>query len=218
MANHELNEALKAFERAIQFDANHPQYHLYAGWAALDAGNLGRASVALKRALELDQGLADGYWQRGVLNIRRTRPKDAVEDLMKALELRPSRYQAYAALADAYYDLGKEDLALASWQKAIAANPDEPTYRFRYGKLLGLHLQHAAAAENITKAIELVEGKSEGTPQWLPEAHRLAALSLGTSPAAIPHWRAFLKKGAANSPFRNEAVAALKRLGAPWEE
>ncbi|HVW29055.1 MAG TPA: tetratricopeptide repeat protein [Polyangiaceae bacterium] len=217
MMKHDLGEAIKQFDRAIQLDPNHAEYYLYVGWAANDAGAIAKASTALKRALELDQGLADAYWQRGVLRVRQTRPKDAIEDLEKALELRPSRYQAHADLALAYYDLGKEDLALAEWQKAIAANPNEATWRFHYGKLLSLRLQNAAAAEQLKKAIELAEAEG-GTEPWLSEAHRLAAVSLGNTPAAIPHWQAFLKTGALNSPFRNEAKAALKRLGQPWED
>jgi Tfp pilus assembly protein PilF len=152
-----------------------------------------------------------------VLRVRQTRPKDAIEDLLKALELRPSRYQAHADLALAYYDLGKEDAALGEWQKAIAANPNEATWRFHYGKLLSLRLQNAAAAEQLKRAIELAEADG-GSQPWISEAHRLAALSLGASPAAIPHWQAFLKTGAMNSPYRNEAKAALRRLGTPWDE
>jgi predicted Zn finger-like uncharacterized protein len=212
-----VTDALKAFERAVQLDPNHAEYYLYIGWASNEAGNLNKAGTALKKALDLDQGLADAYWQRGVLRVRETRSKDAVQDLTKALELRPSRVEAHADLALAYNDLGKEDLALAEWQKAIAAKPSEPTWRFHYGKLLNLRLQNVAAAEQLGKAIQLAEAGSESLP-WVSEAHRLAALSLGNSPAAIPHWQAFLKTGAANSPYRNEAKAALKRLGAPWED
>jgi predicted Zn finger-like uncharacterized protein len=217
LATHDLSDAMKAFDRAVQIDPNHAEYYLYVGWAAIDAGNLVKAGTALKKALELDQGLADAYWQRGVLRLRQTRPKDAIDDLTKALELRPSRIEAHADLALAYYDLGKEDLALAEWQKAIAANPNEAEWRFHYGKLLNLHLANAAAAEQLDKAIELAEAAND-TPPWLSEAHRLAALSLGNSPAAIPHWQAFMKNGAANSPYRAEAIAALKRLGAPWQD
>ncbi len=217
MMKHDLGEAIKAFERAIQIDPNHAEYYLYVGWAANEAGAIAKASTALKKALELDQGLADAYWQRGVLRVRQTRPKDAIEDLQKALELRPSRYEAHADLALAYYDLGKEDLALGEWQKAISANPNEATWRFHYGKLLNLRLQNGAAAEQLKKAIELAEA-SGGTEPWISEAQRLTALSLGSTPAAIPHWQAFLKTGALNSPYRNEAKTALKRLGQPWED
>jgi tetratricopeptide (TPR) repeat protein len=217
MAKADLGEALKEFSRAVQSDPNHAEYHLYVGWAANEMGQLAKAQVALKKALDLDQGLADAYWQRGVLRLRETRARDAIEDLTKALQLRPSRYEAHADLALAYYDLGKEDLALAEWQKAIAADANRAEWRYHYGKLLNLHLQSAAAAEQLKKAIDLVVAKGQ-TPVWLSEAHRLCALSLGSSPAAVPHWQAFLKMGAADSPFRNEAKAALKRLGAPWEE
>jgi tetratricopeptide (TPR) repeat protein len=217
MVKRDLNDAIKAFERAIQIDPNHAQYHLYVGWACNEGGFIAKASAALKRALELDQGLADAYWQRGILRVHQTRPKDAIADLTKALELRPSRFEAHADLALAYYDLGQEDLALAEWQKAIAANPNEPTWRFHYGKLLSLRLQNAAAAEQLKKAVELAEAKGDPLP-WVSEAHRLCALSLGASPAAVPHWQAFLKIGAINSPYRSEAKGALRRLGAPWEE
>jgi predicted Zn finger-like uncharacterized protein len=213
-----VTDALKAFERAVQLDPNHAEYHLYVGRASNEAGNLAKAGAALKKALELDQGLADAYWQRGVLRVRQTRSKDAVEDLTKALALRPSRFEAHADLAFAYNDLGKEDLAIAEWQKAIAAKPSEPTWRFHYGKLLSLRLQNAAAAEQLSKAIELSEAGGGASLAWVPEAHRLAALSLGNSGAAIPHWQAFLKTGAANSPYRNEAKQALRRLGSPWED
>jgi hypothetical protein len=120
-------------------------------------------------------------------------------------------------LALAYYDLGKEDLSLAEWQKAIAANPSEPTWRFHYGKLLNLRLQNAAAAEQLKKALDLAEAEGNSYP-WISEAHRLAALSLGASPAAIPHWQAFLKTSALNSPYRAEAKATLARLGSPWDD
>jgi tetratricopeptide (TPR) repeat protein len=149
---------------------------------------------------------------------RAPRPKDAIEDLTKALQLRPSRYEAHADLALAYYDIGREELALAEWQKAISANPKEPTWRFHYGKLLSLRLQNGPAAEQLKKAIELAAEKEGPAFPWLSEAHRLAAHSLGMSPAAIPHWQAFLKTGAANSPYRAEALAALRRLGAKIDD
>jgi tetratricopeptide (TPR) repeat protein len=217
MAKQNVTDALKAFEQAVQIDPNRAEYYLYVGWASNEAGNITKATAALTKALALDQGLADAYWQRGVLRVRTTRSKDAVEDLQKALQLRPSRFEAHADLALAYNDLGKEDLALAEWQKAIAAKPDVATWRFHYGKLLSLRLQNAAAAEQLEKAIELSEAK--GSPDaWLSEAHRLAAQALGAVPASIPHWQAFLKTGAADSPYRAEAKAALKRLGAPWSD
>jgi tetratricopeptide (TPR) repeat protein len=210
-----LAEALRTLERAVNIEPNRAEYHLYVGWAANEARNFAKASQELERALSLDQSLADAYWQRGVLLARQGAVKDAIIDLQKALQLRPSRHEAHAALADAYYDLGREAEALAEWQTALAAIPDQPAWHFRYGKLLQANRQIAAAETHLRKALALV-AKEPVEPLWVPEAHLLLAQTLGMQPAAIEHWEAFLKQGPTNSPYRTEAKAALRKLGKPY--
>ncbi len=73
-----LAEALRLLERAVELDANRAEYQLYAGWAANEAGNVPKAERALAEALRLDQGLADAYWQRGVLRQRQGAARDAI--------------------------------------------------------------------------------------------------------------------------------------------
>jgi tetratricopeptide (TPR) repeat protein len=210
-----LAEALRLLERAVELDANRAEYQLYAGWAANEAGNVPKAEHALAEALRLDQGLADAYWQRGVLRQRQGAAKDAIADLSKALELRPTRYEAHASLADAYYDLGKEQQALGEWQLAIQAQPDNGTWRFRYGKLLAANHQMDAAREQLTKALELTVNE-DPAPRWAWEAHNLLAHAIGLKPEAIKHWEEFLRLGPRDSPYRAEAKASLEKLGKPW--
>jgi tetratricopeptide (TPR) repeat protein len=210
-----LVEALRTLERATEVDPHRAEYWLYVGCAANDAGRTARAQSALAKALELDQGLADAYWQRGVLLVRQGAVKDAVTDLKKALELRPSRFEAHAALADAYYDLGLEGEALGEWQKAVAAMPDNATWRFRYGKLLVDNRRAADARENFAKAIELAE-KNDERPKWLAEAHLELARLIGPNKEAAKHWKAFLQHGPRDSAYRSEAKRALEQLGQPW--
>jgi predicted Zn finger-like uncharacterized protein len=210
-----LAEALRLLERAVELDANRAEYQLYAGWAANEAGNVPKAEHALAEALRLDQGLADAYWQRGVLRQRQGAAKDAIADLTKALELRPSRYEAHAALADAYYDLGKEQQALGEWQLAIQAQPDNGTWRFRYGKLLSANHQVDTAREQLTKALDLT-ANDDPAPRWAWEAHNLLAHAIGLKPEAIKHWEEFLRLGPRDSPYRAEAKASLDKLGKPW--
>jgi tetratricopeptide (TPR) repeat protein len=188
---------------------------LYVGWAANEARNFAKAGQELEKALALDQSLADAYWQRGVLLARQGAVKDAIVDLQKALELRPSRHEAHAALADVYYDLGREAEALAEWSKAVSAIPNQPAWRFRYGKLLLANRQRAAAETQLKAALSQV-AKSGSEPLWLPEAHLLLAQALGEQPAAIEHWEAYLKQGPRNSPYRADAKAALRKLGKRW--
>ena len=50
------------------------------------------------RALQLDKLLADAYWQRGIVELRTSVVNDAIKDLKRALELKPSRFEAQMAL------------------------------------------------------------------------------------------------------------------------
>jgi tetratricopeptide (TPR) repeat protein len=210
-----LADALRTLERAVELDPNRAEYHLYVGWAANEAGNVPKAEKSLAEALRLDQGLADAYWQRGVLRQRQGAVRDAIADLTRALQLRPSRHEAHASLADAFYDLGREAEAMKEWQLAINAQPENPTWRFRYGKLLAANHQNDAAAEQLTKALSLVESV-EPPPRWRWEAHHALARALGASGEAAKHWEQFLRLGPRDSPYRPEAKAFLEKAGKPY--
>ncbi len=210
-----LADALRNLERAVELDPNRAEYFLYVGWAANEAGNVPKAEKALAEALRLDQGLADAYWQRGVLRQRQGAVRDAIADLTKALALRPSRHEAHASLADAYYDLGREQEALKEWLLAIQAQPDNATWRFRYGKLLAANHQNEGAIEQLTKALTLVD-TVEPPPRWRWEAHHTLARALGASPEAAKHWEQFLRLGPRDSPYRAEAKSFLEKAGRPY--
>jgi tetratricopeptide (TPR) repeat protein len=208
--------ALRTLERAAELDPHRAEYYLYVGWAANEAGRVAVAEQALKKALELDQGLGDAYWQRGILRYRQGAVKDAVVDLTRALELRPGRYEAHAALADAYFDLGLEPKALEQWNLATHAQPDNATWRFRYGKLLQASHHDAEARPELEAALELAS-KLPVMPRWAWEAHHLLARAIGMHPAAVKHWQAFLELAPLDNAYRDEAMASLAKLGQPWK-
>jgi tetratricopeptide (TPR) repeat protein len=215
LAQEKIPDAQRFFDRAVELDPRRAEYHLYAGWAANEAQNVGKADKELAAALALDNSLADAYWQRGVLRARQGAVKDAVADLTQALKLNPGRADAHAALADTYYDLGREHEALAEWQKAVQAQPDNPVWRFRYGKLLVTNYLNEAGRVELEKAITGAE-KAEQPPRWLWEAHHYLARALGNRPEAASHWEQFLRLGPRDSPYRPEAKNALAKLGRPW--
>jgi tetratricopeptide (TPR) repeat protein len=219
-----LVDASSRFERALTLDASRAVYHLYVGWVAGEVGRHGDAEVALDKALELDKGLADAYWQRGRLRLKQGAVKDAIRDLERALQLKPSRYEALADLAVAFADGGRMPQALSTWEDAIAKDPDNPTWHFRYGKLLSSAGSGAQAAAHLKRAVDLVlelrppPGAAKAKPPiWLWQAHYLLGRELGLVTASIPHWQAYLRLAAADDPYRPEAERALAALGQPWE-
>ena len=215
LAQEKIPDAQRLFDRAVELDPRHAEYHFYAGWAANETQNVAKADKELAAALAIDRSLADAYWQRGVLRARQGAVKDAVADLTQALKLNPARADAHAALADTYYDLGREHDALSEWQKAVLAQPDNPVWRFRYGKLLVTNQMNEAGRVELEKAVTWAE-KAAQPPRWLWEAHHYLARALGNRPEAASHWEQFLRLGPRDSPYRAEAKNALAKLGRPW--
>jgi tetratricopeptide (TPR) repeat protein len=209
-----LAEALRFLGRAAEIDPHRAEYHLYMGWAANDAGQPAVAREQLEKALELDQGLADAYWQRGVLQRKQGAVIDAVKNLQTALQLRPSRYEAYATLAECYEDQNKAGEAIASWRKALASGTGQPEWHYRLGKLLG-RAGESELRQAVTLAVPL-----DVKPGWLTQAYfDLAELerSGGRSKDAIDHYRRFLGQANPDSPYRQDAIKALAALGSPYE-
>ena len=212
-----LAEAMKYLDAAVNIDGNRAEYHLYVGWSANDAGQPARAETALKRALELDKGLGDAYWQRGILRQKSGEANDALQDLKTALEKRPSRFEAYATMAFCYQDLLRWPEAEAAWRSAIAGNGAVPEWHYRLGKILASRGSAAASAPELEQAVKLAEASDRPTPGWLYDAHLLLAeASRGSNkPRAIESYRRFLELAPRDSPYVIEAEKALASLGAP---
>lgn len=210
-------EAMRYLKRAVELDPNRAEYHLYVGWAANESSpaDLGLAQDEINKALELDKLLADAYWQRGELERKRLAVDDALKDLKHALELRPSRVDAYATMAECYEDKNDPTTALAMWAKAVAGNDRMPYWRFRYGKLL-LDRGHAAeAAPHLSFAVEEAL-KKDTRPPWVAPAEFAAGEALrktGKRAEASTMYHRYLEIASMNDPDRRDAVSALASMG-----
>jgi tetratricopeptide (TPR) repeat protein len=213
-------EAMRFLKRAVELDPNRAEYHLYVAWAANNAvpAQLGLAKGEIDKALAIDKLLADGYWQRGVLERKEGAVEDAIKDLKHALELRPSRSEAHASLGECYEDKNDLTTALGEWQKAVAGDERQPFWRFRYGRLLLERGNAGEAVKHLTFAVTEAE-KMDPHPAWLAGAEFAGGEALrrtGKKTDAIEKYRRFLELAPTNSPDRRDAINALAELGAPW--
>jgi tetratricopeptide (TPR) repeat protein len=213
-------EAMRYLKRAVELDPNRAEYHLYVAWAANNAvpAQLGLAKDEIDKALTIDKLLADGYWQRGVLERKEGAVEDAIKDLRHALELRPSRTEAHASLGECYEDKNDSGTALSEWQKAVTGDDKQPFWRYRYGRLLIERGNAGEAAKHLTFAVTEAE-KMDQHPAWLASAEFSAGEALrrtGKKADAIEKYRRFLELAPTNSPDRRDAINALNELGAPW--
>ena len=161
-------DALHFLHRAAELDPNRAEFHVYLAWAANDAipAQLELARDEIDRAMSLDKLNAEAYWQRGVLERMEGAIDDAMKDERRALELRPSRYEAHATLAECLEDKNDDAAALIEWTRAIAGDASSagsdaavphPYWRYRYGKLLGDKGGKAAALPQLLAAATTAE-------------------------------------------------------------
>jgi predicted Zn finger-like uncharacterized protein len=212
-----LAEAMRFLELAATLDSNRAEYHLYVGWAANELGQAAKAGPALNKALELDHELGDAYWQRGVLLQKQGSNKDALKDLMTALEKRPSRHEAWATIALCYQDLQRWPDAEQAWRKAIAGNDSVAEWHYRLGKLLSGHGRAPQAAPELERAIELAEKPDQPPYQWLYDAHFLAGEALKSNAAqkqkALEHFQRFIELAPKDHAYVTDAQKAIAALG-----
>jgi tetratricopeptide (TPR) repeat protein len=218
-------DAIRYLRRAVDLDPNRPEFHVYLAWAANDAtpAQLELARDEIDKALALDKVSPEAYWQRGVLERMEGAIEDAIKDEKHALQLRPSRHEAHATLAECYEDKSDEGAALAEWAKAIAGDGNatdpsggvpHPYWRYRYGKLLAERSGHGAALAQLLPAVTAAE-KMGTRPGWLAPLEFLTAEALrasGRKADAVEHYRRFLEFAPVNSPDRLDAQKALAQL------
>lgn len=214
--------AMKHLKRAVELDPNRSEYHLYVAWAANDAipADLGLAKIHVDKALSLDKLNADAYWQRGVVYRRQSSIDFAIRDLLRALELKPSRYEAHAMLAECYGEKNNTAGAMAEWARALQGDDKRPEWRYRFGRLLADKGNYKDAYGHLKFATE--EGGSiQPRPGWFGQAQfeaGEASRKTGRKAEAIEHYKFYMQLTGPQDPDRKDAIRALKELGASPDE
>ena len=144
--------------------------------------------------------------------------EDALKDLRRALELKPSRVEVHAAIGECFED--KNDLAntLVEWQKTINGNDKVPYWRYRYGRLLLERHAYADAAKHLVFAADAAS-KEDTKPGWYTTSEFQAAEALkgsGKKPEAKERYKKFLAMAPMSSPDRRDAIRSLRELGDDW--
>jgi tetratricopeptide (TPR) repeat protein len=215
----QMVNAMRFLKRAVELDPHRAEYHLYVAWAANESSprQLRLASESVEKALALDKLLADGYWQRGIVRRYEKAVNDALIDLNHALELKPTRFEAYATIAECYQDRNEPEKALEAWQRAIAGNDRVARWRLSYGKLLLDRHRGKEALSHLAFAVAEME-KDSPRPGDLHIAEFLLAETLhkqGQAKESIRHYQAYLQFAPSSDPDRVDARAALAAMHAP---
>lgn len=214
-ARHNYPEASQHFERAISLDASRGEFFVYAAWAALENRSLGVARERADSAIARDPSLGDAYWIRGEVRLATGLVRDALVDLERALSLRPTRYEALAAMGRCYDELRMLTAAIDAYNRAVTAVDTNGEWWFRLGRL-HMDADHARDGARALGRAAVLGDRMEPQPSWLPDAHRILgdALRLTSDRAgAIEHFRRYLEIAPTDAVDRPEVRSALLDLG-----
>ncbi|HEY4688103.1 MAG TPA: tetratricopeptide repeat protein [Anaerolineae bacterium] len=157
-----LDEAVKAFQRAIQIDPGYGPAYDELGWTYYNVQDFPQAIEVLEEAIKIDPASWSAHNHLGIAYYSHRNYEGAAEVLPRAIELMnqafdADRYcinatsRACDRLIEAYYTLGLADFYLAKceesyilFDKALALRPEEPN------ALEGIRLCREAEASTPT--------------------------------------------------------------------
>ncbi|KAL9030892.1 MAG: hypothetical protein Q9196_001035 [Gyalolechia fulgens] len=151
----------EGLEETADLDENSGKGQLRAGLVAMEkktGEGYDAASAAFDKALELrDLGEheAFAYNMRGTFRYLRGENADALKDLDKSVELRPSLTQSYIKRASMHLELGNREGAADDFQKAMEQKEDDPDIYYHRAQLHFILAEFAEAAKDYQKSIDL---------------------------------------------------------------
>ena len=160
----DLRKAIDYFNRAIAEDPNYAlayvgladSYLLFPNYAAVSPiDSVPPARSALKKALELDDSLAEAHASSGLLAITELDLQRALDELKRAVELKPNYATAHHWLALAWMNVGQFDPAIAEAKRAVELDPLSLVINADFSWIYLTGRRYAEAEAQARKALEI---------------------------------------------------------------
>ena len=119
------DEAIAAYQRAIELDPKDAYPHNGLGNVYWALGCYDEAIAAYQRAIELDPKVAAPHNGLGNVYAQMGRYDEAIAAYQRAIELDPNYAHPYHGLGNVYSDLGRYEEAIAAYQRAIELDPKD---------------------------------------------------------------------------------------------
>lgn len=131
-----------------------PQNHNNLGDLYGRHGDLERAEVEFKRAIELKPNYGDAYHNLANTYAQMGKIELAMENYQKALSFNPHLWQSYSNLAALYFNQERFDLAQNELEKAVKVNPQNPDLYIDLGVVFYKQGKNEEARKKFLEALQ----------------------------------------------------------------
>src|SRR4030067_1022179 len=127
-----IDFAMRMYEKALEVDTNYPLAYAgladsyvnkYMAYYDRSTAWLDEAERACKRALNLDQNLAEAHRALGRVYMHKKKPEQAITEFKKAIELKPDYFEAYRSLGWLNEEMGNFEETVKYAKKSIEIKP-----------------------------------------------------------------------------------------------
>ena len=224
-----IKKALEYYDQAIAIDPNYAlayaelsvTYSNLVGNSYLDPKEaIPKAEAAAKKALELDEDLAEAHLSIAEMRMFKWEWAEAESGYKRAVELNPNLAMAHGQYATYLSSVGQHEKALAEAKLARDLDPLRPSRHGSVGIALFLARRYDAAIEQFIRAIEI-----EPNLSTMHSSLGYAYMAKGQYEQAIAAFQrsmkldgenssdlCYLAKALAQDGRRPEAEAILKKL------
>jgi|GEM_PF-543410 len=121
----ELEKEIAAFQKAIVFQPDLAVAYCNLGGLLARKGEVEAAIDSLQKAIQLQPNLTEAYCNLGIIQSQSGQiSTEAIESFQKAIALDPALVEAHYNLGNIFFEQGKREAAIASYQKAVDADPN----------------------------------------------------------------------------------------------
>ena len=173
----QYDEAIAAWRKALELDANDARAHRHLGAALAAGGKLSEAVQEFRRSIEIEPNAPTARENFGIALARLGRLDEAIEQMQKAAELNPNDARTHSNLGGAFAQAGRMNDAIEQCQAAIQLDPNLADAYNNLGFALSATNRLDEAAESLRRAVEL----DPNSEQYRSNLRRVLAMQAGSS-------------------------------------
>lgn len=144
-------EAIKAYERAIENNADFYQAYYGKGLATYNQGNYQAAATEFEQATKIQTDFYPAWYRKSLSLLNSQQYQKALEAIDRAIALKPENVALYALKGEALQNLNQLTKAVAAYSQAISEQ-DNSILLVRRGSLYRTLEQHQLALEDFNQA------------------------------------------------------------------